>query len=427
MNKKFLIIGMILLIVTELFSGCGRKIKKREGRITLRFENWEVTPEQLSLWKEVTDKFNQSQSGLYVKFQPVQGGTQKIITEMAGGAAPDIFYWGAPGILSPLVAKKAVVDLTPFIEEEDINPADYFPSVWNASKFEGKIYGLPCYWGTDAIAFNKELFDQENIPYPSLDWTWEEFLKIAQRLTKRKGGRMIQYGCTPPDSYHIMIQFGGSWFNEKGKFTADSPEGKAALTFLQDLRYKYKVAPSLASLPPDFYRGEIDFFMTGRVAMFRANTFVLPVLKKIKQFRWDLAPIPRSKGKRRAFEEGSGVLCISSQTKYPKEAFEFVRFACGEEGETILAKGGALIPALKEVAEKSFTPPPENIKIYIDQVESIAFSPRRSLWYREWDAQIRRPEMDKLMINKQSPEETLINIKRKTEGFLKRYHSATSF
>lgn len=68
---------------------------------------------------------------------------------------------------------------------------------------------------------------------------------------------------------------------------------------------------------------------------------------------------------------------------YPKEAFEFIKFVCGKEGETILAKGGSLIPALKEVTEKSFTPPPENIKVYINQVENVAFSPGRFPWYEE--------------------------------------------
>ena len=420
MDKKFLVMSTIFLLITVILSSCVKEKRESTKKIKLRFENWEVTSEQLSLWQGVTDKFNQSQSKIYIKFEPVQGGTQKIITEIAGGAAPDIFYWCTP--MPELIMKKVVVDISPFIEKEDIDPLDYFPSVWNGSEFEDKIYGLPCYWSTDAIAYNKDLFDQEKVPYPSFDWTWDEFLKTAQRLTKRKEGRIIQYGCTPPDARHIIRNFGGNWFNQKGAFIADTPQSKEALTFLQDLRYKYQVAPSLASLPPNFYRGEIDFFMTGRVAMFRANTCILPVLKKIKQFRWDIAPIPRYKDKKRTVWEGGGVLCISSQSKYPKEAFEFVKFACGKEGETILAKGGALIPALKEVAKKSFLPPPENIKVYIDQVEDTIFEPARFPWYTEWISQVLTPELDKLMINKQSPEETIKNIKKKTEAFLGSLH-----
>lgn len=418
MDKKLLKVGIIsFFLVTSLLCGCAKKGKESVRKVNLRFENWEVTPEQLSIWKEITDKFNQGQSKIHVELQPVQGGTQKIITEMAGGVAPDIFFWDT-NLLTPLATKGAVLDLTSLAKKNKIEQSIYYPIAWNGCSIQDKLYGLPCYWGTDAIAYNKDIFDRGKVSYPNDNWTWNDFLKTARKLTKEEGGRVIQYGCTPPDNYHIVTQFGGSWFNEKGEFTADSPEAVKALTFLHDLRYKYHVAPSLASLPPDFYRGEIDFFMTGRVAMFRANAFVIPVLKKIKQFRWDVAALPKTDGKR-TFQEGSGILCISSQSTHPEEAFDFVKFACGKEGQAILAKGGNCIPALKEVAEKSFAPPPKNIGIYISQVENTAFSPRRFSWYQNWDAQIRRPEMDKLMIDKQTAEKTVKNIKEKTNLFFR--------
>jgi len=415
--KKYPLLGLVFLSFF-IFSGCAKKEGVKPEKVTLRFANWEVTPEQLSLWQEVVKKFNQTHPDIHIKFEPVSGGTQPIIVQIAGGMAPDIFYWCTPTILSPLVKKEAVLNLSPYIEKSGINPEDYFSVAWEASKFEGKIYGMPVYWGTTAIAYNKDIFDKEGVPYPPPDWTWKDFLELAKKLTRRKNGKVLQYGCTPPRG--IITFFGGSWFNEEGEFTGDSPEVKEALRFLQEVRYKYKVSPSLASLPPDYYRGEIELFLTGKVAMFAVESWAISVLKKIKEFRWDVAPLPRKKGKKRVVPEGAGVLCISTQSKYPQKAWEFVKFSASEGGQKILARGGNNIPALKKVARTHFLPPPANIKVFITQIEEVAFCPGRFPWYREWEMEILHSEMDKLLLNKQTVERTIEILRKKTETFLEK-------
>ena len=62
MDKKFLVMSTIFLLITVILSSCVKEKRESTKKIKLRFENWEVTSEQLSLWQGVTDKFNQSQS-----------------------------------------------------------------------------------------------------------------------------------------------------------------------------------------------------------------------------------------------------------------------------------------------------------------------------------------------------------------------------
>ena len=417
MGKKILGILIPGIIVLLLLTGWGRKTKE-VSRVTLRFANWEVTPEQLRLWSEVVKKFNQTHPGIRIKFDMVSGGTQPIIVQIAGGRAPDIFFWDTH-IVAPLIEKKAVLDLTPFIKKDKIDPQKFFPSAWQGAIFEGKIYGMPPYWGASAIAYNKDLFDKAGIPYPSGDWTWDDYLSLAQKLTIREDGRTIQFGATPPDVYTLLLSMGEAWFDKKGTFTGDTPGVKKALSYIQDMRYKYKVSPSMSQLGPveQAYRSEMELFMTGKLGMFVASSWTLPVLKKIKGFSWDIAPLPRVKGGKRRVEEGAALLVISSQTRYPQEAWEFVKFVTYGEGAEILARGGNCIPALKEVAEKYFNPPPENIKVFYNQIEEVAFSPARFTWYTEWRQQILKPELDKLLLNMQTPEEMIENLKKKTERF----------
>ena len=136
----------------------------------------------------------------------------------------------------------------------------------------------------------------------------------------------------------------------------------------------------MSGLPPtDYYRQEMELFMTGKVAMFNVSSWSLPTLKNIKAFGWNVVFTPRWKGRKKSFGEGSAVLCISAQSKYPKEGFQFLRFACGKEGRAILGRGRNCIPVLKDTAYSVFAvPPPQHIKVFLTQGEGE----RRSLLRR---------------------------------------------
>jgi len=413
-----LVVGLSVLV---FLAGCA---KKPEGpgqkKINLSFANWEVTPQQLALWSKVVKEFNQVHPGINVKLEPVSGGTQPMIVRIAGGMAPDIFFWDTH-ILAPLIQKKAVVNLTPFIKKDKVNPQKFFRSAWQGVVFDKKIYGMPPYWGATAIAYNKTLFDKAGISYPQSNWTWQDYLDIAKKLTKRERGKIVQFGAVPPQLSTAILSFGGAWFDREGHFSGDTPQVKEALSFIQDMRYKYEVSPSMSQLGPvrQAYRQEMQLFMTGRLAMFTTASWTLSVLKEIKSFRWDIAPIPRKGKEERRIEEGAAILVISTQSKHFKAAWEFVKFATYGAGTRILARGGNAVPALKEAAKKYFLPPPEHIKIFYTQRQETAFSPARFTWYTEWSQKILRPERDKLLLDLETPQEMINNLKKKTKSFLK--------
>ena len=149
------------------------------------------------------------------------------------GSALDVFFCDTH-LLSSLVKKRVLVNLAPFIKEVNFNPADYFPAAWSGCLYPGRVFGLPCYWGENAIAYNKNLFDKAKIAYPEDDWSWDEFLKIAQELTLEKAGKTIQYGATSPSLDPHFV--GRNWFDERGRFVGDDREIKGLCQFIQNPR-----------------------------------------------------------------------------------------------------------------------------------------------------------------------------------------------
>ena len=415
----------VILGISIIFSGCS---KKKEGTIVekkkkIRYANWEVYPAQLKLHQEVVDRFREKHPDIDVEFEIVQGGPNKILIEIAGGSAPDVFYW-CDTILPPLVEKKSVIDLMPFIEKDkDINLGMYFPKVVEGLQYNGGLYGLPIYFGSNALVYNKDLFDKEGIKYPNENWAWDDFLQAAARLTKREeNGRVIQYGALPPD-YNIVIRtFGGEFFDKDGtKPLLDSPQTRDAFQFLLDLQDKHKVATSMRELEgEDKFRSGVQMFMTNRIGMFIAPSFILATLDEIKAFKWDVAPMPVRKGYPRVSTFATGNVSISSQCKNPQAAWEFAKFMAGIEGTGVFGKGRNCIPPIKEVAYETFVvPPPDNIKVFVEAIE-YALPILKVTWADEYWNTVVRPETDLLFLGKQSIDETIKKITKGANKYLEK-------
>ncbi len=414
-------IGLALLALSLLFflPGCQKK-GIPEKKITLRYVSYEYFPHQVAIHRAIVDTFNKKQNRIFVKLE-IAEKSEKILTQIAGGTPPDVFLWFS-GFVDDLARKGAILDLTPYFQESKINKNDYFPELFDLLAYGtgGKIYAFPVSWGADALAYNKDLFDKAGLPYPTDTWTWEDFAKAAQKLTIKKGNRIVQYGTLLPPEHLVMQSYHVTHFDQGLKRSLmDSPDAKKALQFLSDLTHKFQAIPKMAALPrPEQYRSALDMFLTGKVAMYITTSFQVEALLKIKEFRWDIAARPLAPGKKRLNNPGINTLVISSKTKHPKECWEFVKFFCGPEGQRFLGKN--CVPAHRGVAYQYFlTPPPDHIRTMIDQYQGVLISPESYTdWGREYyDCYIR--ELDKLLLGLQSVEETARNIAREGNRFLR--------
>lgn len=419
MTGKRSLIVLVSLILLFTIAGCSHK-KVGVKKVILRYLSYEYLPSQVVIHKAIVDAFNNSQDKVFVKFEPSEKATEKLLVQVAGGDAPDVFlcYY-----VYEMAKKGILLEITPYMESSKINTKDYFPWLFDAlkTKLDGKLYAFPMSWGADALAYNKDLFDKAGLAYPDDSWTWDDFVKTAQKLTVKKEGRVIQYGTALPFDHVVLLSFGARRFNDNlTRCLLDSPEAKRAFQFLVDLGSKYKVIPSLAAIPKgEQYQTAMEMFMTGKVAMYITTTSQLEALGKIKGFSWDVGPIPRFGQIKRTGSPGINTMAIYSKTKHPKEAWEFVKFVCGPDGQKLLGKN--CIPAHKAIAYKYWlTPPPEHLRIMIDQYEiTTVFAEYFSSWGREYVDSIYQPQLEKMLLGLQSVEKSTETLTQKGNEFLK--------
>ncbi|MDQ0257063.1 ABC-type glycerol-3-phosphate transport system substrate-binding protein [Evansella vedderi] len=282
----------------------------------------------------------------------------RLRTELITGNPPDIMAIDSPN-LSLYANSGLLLSLDQYMREEG-NIEDIPDRILNGMSFNGELFLVPIVESSIALFYNKHLFDEAAIPYPSKNpnnpLTWEEVLEIAKMISNPE---QDVYGIDPAQGFGegegaayfkmpILWQFGADIINPNGE-TADgylnSKEALEALQFYQDLYQLHQVAtPELPPAPLE----------NNQLGMTVLGSWHLSELERDHDFKlgedFGVAPLPMEKYQ--VTPNGGWALGISSDTKNPYEAWQFVNFATGFEGSKRFVEITGDLPVRYSVANE---------------------------------------------------------------------------
>ncbi len=325
-----------------------------------------VTHIKFAEWNALKDPYNyvkafeKANPDIKVDFTliPEAEYSQKINTMAITGNAPDVMVlWECD--ITRLAKAGLVIPLDEHVKQtKTFSMDDFIPAVGNLIKSQGKIYGFPWCFATEILYYNKDVFDKAGLAYPDEKWTWKDFENAAKKLTIVKDGKVVQWGCDSLNFqglwYSLIGTAGDEIVNEKGQFSI----GNGAKEFLQwwyNLTNKDKVVPS-----PQTAVGGVtsDLFMAGKAAMAFNGSWMTSVYKDIKDFGWDIAPIPKEKRQYSTLHTGFFTIYVKSKVK--DAAWRFIEFCMSGEGQEVINKAGnnpsARISILKKGYYKVYGP-----------------------------------------------------------------------
>ncbi len=179
-----------------------------------------------------------------------QAGFTKLTQAVQGGQSVDVFR--LPSDVLPLLVKDGLVaPIDDFLTPED--KADIYPNLLQAVTVDGKAYAWPLWVPPVGMYLNLDIFKERNVDLPPKDWTYDQFVEIAKKLTfKRDNGEQV-YGYTAlidpgvVNAWSFILGEGALPLSQDNKkYTFDSPEASKGLQKLVDLALVHKVTP------PDF-------------------------------------------------------------------------------------------------------------------------------------------------------------------------------
>ena len=211
------------------------------------------------------------------------------------------------------------------------------------------------------LFYNKKLFEQAGITKPPQ--TWEELEQDAKIITEKTGvpGLAIYLGGF--NRYVPVAVSNGApkpWFEKASDASwFDNPVVKETLTWyinlyrIGNVQMQKEGKKPYVVQPSDVGAGWLgDAFGQQKVAMVISGNWMIPFLAdQFPDFKygtdWDMAPLPAGKDGRVTMAY-TVILGINAKTKHPQEAWDFVKFITGPEGQKdLVVKAGQTLPSIK--------------------------------------------------------------------------------
>lgn len=264
--------------------------------------------------------------------------------------APDVaFFWDTNWYPQAL-------NLAPYIERDNFDTSMYIPGFWNTRALWGDVVvGLPLGVGANFVMYNKDVFDEMGVEYPTATISLEDWISLVQQVNnpsiKRWGGDR------PRGPFRaIWYNFGARPFSDDS-MTVDgylnSPESVAAYSWLWDL-VNSNSTPTSADLEVlgTEGTGPVDLFLAGRLATATLNQgHLLNALEEGVNF--GVIPEPSLPGKQRYVNAWSLTVSIWKGSRHPDQAWEFLKWWAGPEGQEFLMLNGNLFPSIPAILQKS--------------------------------------------------------------------------
>lgn len=400
MIRKVFVIALGLVLV---FAGCGQGAPQAPAATSASPSAGSAAaggaisfmvfgdPAEKAAYETLVAAFKQRQPQIDVQLMhiPSQGDyVTRLGADLAAGTPADVVLinyrryasFAAKGVLEPLGPYLANSSL---IKESEFYPEAIKPFYWN-----GTLTCIPQNVSSLVVYYNKKLFDQAGVAYPKAGWTWDDFLKAAQALTRDTNGdgTIEQYGLGTEVEAIRMAPFvwqnGGELVDNADKPTRlvlDTPAATAAMQWFVDLQVKHHVVPNATQEQAEDSESR---FLNGRLGMLLNSRRGVPTYREIKDFDWDVAPLPQ--GKQPATILHADAYCLPAASKNKPAAWAFIEFANSAEGQRIIAQTGRTVPSLKAVAASpAFLDPnskPQSSQVFLDVIPNIRSVPITPAW-----------------------------------------------
>lgn len=339
--------------------------------VTITYCNFNASGGDEETLQKMYEAFHEEYPNITVEIETI--GFDDYFTQMqtrvAGGTAPDCYELNIENF-SAYANKGVLAEITGV----DLNRID--ETALNAFNVGGKQYGLPGNFSNVVLVYNKDLFDQAGLDYPTNDWTQDDVQAAAEAI--RALGDDI-YGIYQPVTYNefykVAAQYGGSLLSEDGtQFTINSPENVEAAQMMVDRVLVSNVQPTEVQMGG---MGDWDLFMSGRLGMIPTGIWAFSSFADGCDFDWDIVVEPGAKQKATAFFSNACV--INADSEHKDAAATWITWLCSSDAAAQLRiDAGWDLPAIND--EAALAPyldqtPPENRQAVFDSLDYLVLPP----------------------------------------------------
>lgn len=380
MRKRILVPVLLALVATACSSSEGPEDEGDEGGATKIQVQVSGEPEETAVYSAIAEQFTDANDDVDVEVIEVPEKDEhlaRLATSFAGGNPPDVFLVNFREY-SQFVVRDAIEPIENHLDDVDLSA--YYEPPLEAFTYDGELQCFPQNISSLVVYYNRALFDAAGLKRPKAGWTWEDFVATGEALT---GGEVRGVGIEPNIIRLAPFAWsaGGDIVDDPEaptRLDLDNPGARAALELFVSM-----VDDGLVPTEEEVAAQDLETrFTTGKLGMLLSSRREVPAFREVQGLDFDVAPLPVG-------DEPAGILhsdgyCIAAESDAVEEAAAFVRFATGEDGQTLGALSGRTVPSLTSVAESGAfldpVQPPRHSEVFLDAIPTIRRTPVLATW-----------------------------------------------
>lgn len=332
-------------------------------------------------------RFERTHPGVSAEYVSTAGQNhlEKVTAALVAGTPHEVIRM-SPNDTPGFVERGQIRAIDDLIKRDKYDMTDFFEKCVAQYFWKGKLYALPRGFGNQNVYYNTAALSSAGVTQPPYDWnskewTTDDFLQVATKLT-RTGGSADVWGWNQGRDLRSWApwvwNFGGDILSKDGsKCILDQQPAVDGLQFMQDLIYKHRVMP-----PPTTTLNNVTAMGTGELAMALGNPAAMQNYRRVQGLVFDVAPMPR---KATRLTSGGGVAWhLAAFTPNLNEAWELQKFAASQEVQIEECKEGSTAPPRKSVLKSPCfvdrTQPPKGIDTFVQAPEFVHPDPQALAW-----------------------------------------------
>jgi multiple sugar transport system substrate-binding protein len=344
MKTRLFSLAMVLLMLCLLVPGVfarGKTEGSTSNVVTLQYADWDKFDTGF------IDEWNKTHPNIQVKFIaiPDNGEQQNKADVLAMSGEIDIMAI-SDGMQFLRMQNGVLAPIDQYLKDSGIDMKRDFGSFAEWNTYEGKYYCLPLRTSMEAVYYNKDMFDAAGVPYPKDDWTLDDYIATAKKMTSGSGQNKV-YGTYlhtwDGEWAPLVIQGSRGWYTADGKSNIRDPALRRGLELRRELddggyQMSYSQIASIKTLS----NAE---FLSGRAAMAVTGAWMVRDMKNKERFpfnfRVGVVYLPRYSLNHppKVINMTNSSIGIPSNSKHKAEAWEFIKYYVTQHSSVIARSG----------------------------------------------------------------------------------------
>jgi len=301
--------------------------------VTIEFWTIDLKAAFGDFFNDMIAQYESENPGVTVNWTDVPYGDiqSKLVTSVAGGAAPDVVNLNTQFTLT-LAGQGALVDLNK--EATDEQKSIYIPDLWDSAKIGDSVYAFPWYASPDIMFYNQELFD--------------EALEEAEEFYNKTGAYLFM----PDEFFNILFEEGIDVLN------ADKTAAAFNTQETVDLLNKYKEYTDKGVIPKTKW-GDWDemlkLFESGKLAIVSSSGSSLSRIKDEAPDIYEKVGVSTPlTGKNGLSRNPLMNLVVPEASKNHEAAIAFANYVTNDANQLAFCKEVSIFPSTTAASEDPY-------------------------------------------------------------------------